>query len=170
MRWRTGLAGGLLVCASLSLFTGCTQSAPSTTPTSDMTARDLTCLTTITPAPLPTWAADGFSPTGRQSEKQVHGVSDLILGVVFGDPLRAPNVAGHGNKILWVTRPLNTRTESSRDPNLKIHATLNGTSTVVDRVIAGGPGPSRVDLPRAGCWTFNLSWSGHSDRLALLYR
>ncbi|HSN07080.1 MAG TPA: hypothetical protein VLV82_07010, partial [Candidatus Angelobacter sp.] len=66
---------------------------------------DLACTSTITVAPLPTWARAGFTPPD-QSVAQVHGVDGSILGVVFGDPLRAPNVTGHNNKILWVPKPL----------------------------------------------------------------
>jgi hypothetical protein len=100
----------------------------------------------------------------------VRGVDGSILGVVFGYPLRAPDVSGQSNKILWVASPLSGSAPSPRDPDLKIHATLNGSGVAVDRVISGGPGPSTVDVPTAGCWTFNLSWSGRSDRLALPYR
>jgi hypothetical protein len=91
--------------------------------------------------------------------------------VVFGDPLRAPAVAGHGNKILWLARPVaGTRsTAGGESPDLKIHATLNGSALAVDREVVGGPGPSIIDVPAAGCWTFALSWSSHHDRLALAY-
>jgi hypothetical protein len=36
-----------------------------------------------------------------------------------------------------------------------------------------GPGeiyPSIVDVPQAGCWHFDLSWSGHKASVELLYR
>jgi len=39
----------------------------------------------------------------------------------------------------------------------------------VTRQVAGGPGPSIIDLPAAGCWSVNLSWSGHHDHLTLRY-
>jgi hypothetical protein len=44
--------------------------------------------------------------------------------------------------------------------SLLIRATLNGTSHSATRDVTGGPGPSLINLPAAGCWTFNLSWSG----------
>src|SRR5262249_2762831 len=37
------------------------------------------------------------------------------------------------------------------------------------RVLAGGPGPSYVNLPSAGCWRLELSWSGLTDTLDLAY-
>jgi len=93
--------------------------------------------------------------------------------VVFDDPLRAPAVDDHGNKILWVTRlggvGQATTFGGDTSPDLKIHATLNGFDLAVDREVAGGPGPSIIDMPRAGCWTFALSWSGHHDSLTVPY-
>jgi hypothetical protein len=160
---------GLLLLAAVIACGACAQSTPSALPSSASASRDLPCATTLSPTPLPTWAQAGFSPPD-QPATQIRGVNDLIVGVVFGDPLRAPNIAGHGNKILWVMNPVDTGLHPSNDPDLKIHATLNGTATAVDRTILGGPGPSLVDMPKPGCWTFNLSWSGRSDRLALLYR
>jgi hypothetical protein len=41
--------------------------------------------------------------------------------------------------------------------------------TVVERKVAGGPGPSTVDLPHPGCWELALAWSGRKDRLRLAY-
>ena len=91
----------------------------------------------------------------------VNGLRGDILGVVFGDPLHAPPLADRGNKILWVAKTWGAP--------LKIHATLNGSSLAVDREVAGGPGPSLIDMPKAGCWTFTLSWPGHQDELAVPY-
>ena len=53
------------------------------------------------------------------------------------------------------------------DP-LVIRATLAG-STRTAAVSVPGPGPSIIDLPAPGCWTFHLSWSGHTDELKLRY-
>jgi hypothetical protein len=33
----------------------------------------------------------------------------------------------------------------------------------------GGPGPSIIDLPRAGCWRFTLHWARSVDELDLAY-
>lgn len=158
----------------LTLMTACACSSPTPTaarasPPSAGGTGELTCTSAITVAPLPTWAQAGFTPPD-QPVPQVHGVDGSILGVVFGDPLRAPNVSGHNNKILWVASPLSGSAPSPRIPDLKIHATLNGSDVAIDRVISGGPGPSIVDVPTPGCWTFNLHWSGRTDRLALRYR
>jgi hypothetical protein len=40
--------------------------------------------------------------------------------------------------------------------------------TVVHRHL-GGPGPSIVDLPQAGCWTLSLRWGEFRDTIDLGY-
>lgn len=96
----------------------------------------------------------------------VLGARGDIVAILWArkDALHAPALANQNNKILWVSRlrqvPLSP---------LKIRATLAGTGTTVYREIAGGPGPSYVDLPAAGCWTLDLSWSGYKDELKLRY-
>ena len=42
-------------------------------------------------------------------------------------------------------------------------------SQPVRRALPGGPGPSIIDLPAAGCWRLTLRWSGRSDVLDLRY-
>ncbi|WP_432868853.1 hypothetical protein [Microbispora rosea] len=54
------------------------------------------------------------------------------------------------------------------DP-LLIEARLDGSGPPVTREVPGGPGPSGVDLPEAGCWHVTLRWSGHVDTLRLRY-
>jgi hypothetical protein len=39
----------------------------------------------------------------------------------------------------------------------------------VGRKVIGGPGPSIINLPTAGCWRFTLRWSGQLDTLDLTY-
>jgi hypothetical protein len=49
---------------------------------------------------------------------------------------------------------------------------MTGTHAVghpVTRVVVGGPGPSIIDLPAAGCWRVSLAWSGRTDTLDLQY-
>jgi hypothetical protein len=76
-------------------------------------------------------------------------------------PLVVPAIEGRNNKILWVAR-------SPASP-LKVQATLAGSSQTVTQTLADGPGPSTIDLPVAGCWSFDLSWGNHHDRLRLSY-
>lgn len=127
------------------------------------TVRELSCLSSVKTTPLPVWARAGFTPPD-QAIAHVTGSRGDIVGVLFVD-LHAPAVAGQGNKILWVARVAG----GPGDPDLKIHATLNGSNVAVDRVVTGGPGPSLVDVPQAGCWTFTLSWSGYREQVAVPY-
>lgn len=72
------------------------------------------------------------------------------------------------NKILWVSRlPAEPQTD------LRISAQrMRGRQPLgrpVARTVTGGPGPSIVDLPAAGCWRLTLRWSGQRDSLDLPY-
>ena len=86
------------------------------------------------------------------------------MGVLFGWPLTAPAARDHQNKILWVARA-----SDGGDP-LRITARLEGSEVAAVREVKGGPGPSIVDLPAAGCWRFDLTWSGRADRVYVPYR
>jgi len=112
--------------------------------------------------PLPTWAQAGFRPPDRPMP-HVMGERGKIVAILWArrDALRAPLPATRGNKILWV----------AKEPGapLTIKATLNGTDRSATREFPNGPGPSEVNLPAAGCWTLNLSWPGHRDRVELRY-
>jgi hypothetical protein len=96
----------------------------------------------------------------------VMGEQGNIVAILWArrDALHSPPLANQGNKILWVSR-LALRPSAP----LTIQAALNGARRTAERVIPYGPGPSYVNLPAAGCWTLNLSWSGHRDRVELRY-
>ncbi|MCW2799832.1 MAG: hypothetical protein JWQ70_1304 [Aeromicrobium sp.] len=148
----------LLGVATLVAVTACTGS-------SDSSAKPAatSCDSATKTGSLPTWARGGFTP-GDQAIPHVVGDNGDIAGVLFGYPLSSPRTGDRSNKILWVSRP-----ELTVPSDLKIHATLEGTSTVADRKVVGGPGPSIVDLPKSGCWTLDLRWSGHVDTVRLKY-
>jgi hypothetical protein len=112
---------------------------------------------------LPAWARSGFNPPDM-SIPYVLGAQGHIVGVLFGYPLRSPARPDRANKILWVSQPT-----AQGDP-LKIRARLSGSTRVASRHVNGGPGPSIIDMPAAGCWIFTLSWSGHTDEVAVPYR
>jgi hypothetical protein len=119
------------------------------------------CAHAVVTSPLPNWARDGFSPNAYV-EPHVTGTHDQIIGVLFAKPLRSPPANGHQNKILWVAKDHSAGT-------LKITARLAGSSQVVTRTIADGPGPSIIDMPAPGCWQLTLTWSGHRDTVSLPY-
>ena len=119
----------------------------------------------VTRGVLPTWAQGGFHPP-TQSMPYVLGTSGDIIAILFGQPLRSPPRPDRNNKILWVSRvPLQYRGNDA----LKIEARLNGSDLAATRSVGGGPGPSIIDLPAAGCWSLTLSWAGHQDRMSIPY-
>jgi hypothetical protein len=149
-------ARAVAATVSALLLTGCgVEPAPPPEPP---------CAPDVRTGPLPEWARAGFSGDGS-GVPHVPGRENAILAVVFGAPLSAPPAEGRNNKILWVSRlPV-----TPGDP-LRITARQDGTARTADREVAGGPGPSIIDLPAAGCWRLTLSWSGHTDTLDLAYQ
>jgi hypothetical protein len=117
------------------------------------------CAGNLTTAPLPAWARAGFSPAGLRTPHVIsqHG---QILAVLFV-PLRVHQPAGTNNKVLWIAK-------TGYGP-MRINAALQGTSRTATRVLPNGPGPSYVNMPAAGCWQMNLTWSGYHDSIALPY-
>jgi hypothetical protein len=110
---------------------------------------------------LPSWARTGFS-NAEPKVAHVTGAGGQITAILFGDRLSSPPAKDRSNKILWVSRePVQGVTD------LRIRA-ADGAD-VVDRTVAGGPGPSTIDLPHPGCWHLTLSWAGRQDQLRLAY-
>jgi hypothetical protein len=150
------------------LATGCTARAPSPAPSpapaSTAPSPAAACGSPVSTDALPTWARAGFSWDGS-GMPHVLSREGGILGVLFGNPLSAPPAPDRANKILWVSQlPL-----VPGDP-LRITARLDGTSETASREVAGGPGPSIIDLPRPGCWRLTLEWSGHRETMDLTYQ
>jgi hypothetical protein len=139
----------------LLLLSGCT-SAPEPAPAASGCAYD------VRRDVLPAWARTGFSGPSPSGYPYVLGARGDILGVVFGYPLAAPPAADRNNKILWVSRVPVTGP-------LTITARQDGVPQPETREVAGGPGPSIIDLPRPGCWHLTLTWSGHTDTIDLRY-
>ena len=116
-------------------------------------------------SPLPVWARAGFSPAD-QAMPHVLGEAGNIVAILWAkrDALHSPPLQDRTNKILWVSRlPL-----TGPGP-LVIKATLAGSARTAAVSVPGGPGPSIIDLPMSGCWTFHLRWPGHTDELKLRY-
>lgn len=125
------------------------------------------CASAVRTGVLPVWARTGFSDP-RPRMRHVLGRNGGIVAILFANPLVVPPFEDRNNKILWVPRvPLTGLT------NLRISAQrIIGTRRVgapVARRVAGGPGPSIIDLPSAGCWRMSLHWAHTSDVLDLQY-
>jgi hypothetical protein len=126
------------------------------------------CRAVVSDSVVPVWARDGFSEK-RPRMPQTLGRAGRIDALIFGNPLYSPSLVQRSNKILWVSR-----LRVSDTATLQITAQrMQGTRRIgapVTRSIVGGPGPSIIDMPAAGCWRLSLAWSGHHDSLDLSYR
>jgi hypothetical protein len=106
---------------------------------------------------LPSWARTGFTEA-QPKIPHVLGEQGRITAILFEDMLSGDSE----KKVLWVARdPWTGATD------LKISA--RDGEDVVERTVAGGPGPSGLELPHAGCWQLTLRWADQEDTLALRY-
>lgn len=88
-------------------------------------------------------------------------------GFLFAQPLRAGHPQDPSNKILWEVNEL----PYGPSLDLNAHPVASATPSISDSIgfLASGDAPSTVDVPQAGCWQFDLTWSGHRAALDLLY-
>ena len=117
-----------------------------------------TCPAAVPATVLPGWARAGFVEPETVMPYMVGQRGEVVA--ILWPALAAPPRDGHTNKILWVAR------EHTTEP-FTITARL-GTTTVTT-TMQQGPGPSTIDVPGPGCWTFDLRWGTHQDTLALPY-
>ena len=125
---------------------------------------DEACRTTYPAKVLPEWARTGFSAPEPSVPYVLSDKGDITAIVwVSQHPLSAPPVAGKNNKILWVAKV------GAAEGPLQIRASLEGTGQTVSRTVDPAPGPSIIDLPSPGCWSFDLTWGSHHDHMQLGY-
>lgn len=125
------------------------------------------CRSRVSDGVLPLWARAGFSEA-KLRIAHVMSAGGKMTAILFADPLRSPPPRDHNNKILWVER-----TPTSYGSDLWISAQrMSGTTRIgqpLGRRVIGGPGPSIINLPAAGCWRLSLRWSGQLDSIDLDY-
>jgi hypothetical protein len=126
------------------------------------------CVSDIHVRVVPAWARTGFSDP-EPTMPLALGASNRIVAIVFGYPLLSPPGKTRSNKILWVSRA-DVKPLSDLRIRAQRMAGARPIGPVVSRTVVGGPGPSIVDLPAAGCWRLSLRWSGRTDTLDLAYR
>ena len=154
------VASVLGLVLTVSLASGCSSSAsPVAVPPPRGERTSMTCPDPINVS-LPTWAGMGFAHP-KDPIPHLVGTRGTIIAVPFGWPLRDHQPTGHNNKILWIAR-------SGTGP-LRIVATDQSTGESVTKVLPAAPGPSVVNMPKAGCWRFTLNWSDQHDELLIRY-
>ena len=116
--------------------------------------------TVLTDAEPPMWAQGGWThPKGTPWDVPwAFGSKNASVAYVFAGQLVAgpsPRLNGTNNKVLWVgqDRPFGDAVRVEGHP-------LGQSQPVV--TIVGGP--SITDVPRAGCWTFQLSWKANGTQ------
>ena len=125
------------------------------------------CRASVTVGVLPVWARGGFSnPNPRMP--YVLGRAGKIAAILWAVPLRSPPPKDHNNKILWVSH---APPASGSDLRISARRMVGSepSGSPVNRSVLGGPGPSIINLPSAGCWRLTLRWSGRVDTLDLRY-
>jgi hypothetical protein len=171
-RWIRGTLAVLLAAAGVTTWV--LLDRPAGTPraaniTASRPATADACASAVVYGSLPVWARAGFNPPNT-AMPYVLGARGDIVAVLWArhDPLVIPTPPGRNNKILWVSK-----LSGPVGSNLQITARrLTGGTTVgpvQQRVVVGGPGPSIIDMPAAGCWQFTLRWGRHTDTVDLPY-
>ena len=125
------------------------------------------CGSMLTFGLIPAWARAGFSDN-RPHLPRALGRRGEIVAISFSGKLFSPPSRTINNKLLWVARRPH---DSLSDLHISAQwmAGPQRLGRPVSRVVSGGPGPSTIDLPHAGCWRLTLAWSGRQDTLDLRY-
>jgi hypothetical protein len=171
-RWLRGIGAVLLVAVGVTtwvLLEPQARAPRAANVTAPQPAAASSCASAVVYGSLPTWARAGFSPPG-QAMPHVLGSRGGIVAVLWAqhNPLVTPTPPDRANKILWVSKlPVSLGSPLEITARQLIGGTAVGA--VQRRTVFGGPGPSTIDMPTAGCWQFTLRWSGHVDTLNLPY-
>ncbi len=97
------------------------------------------------------------------------GTNGSIAAILWADPLQSPPPKSHNNKILWVSRAPIRPGGSDLPISAQRLDRSRPVGSPIQRIVQGGPGPSIINLPNAGCYALTLRWSGHTDHLDLVY-
>jgi hypothetical protein len=108
--------------------------------------------TVLTDSEPPVWAQGGWNAAQGQpwAVPWALGSGGHVVAFLFARELVAgtsPRVDGTNNKVLWVAQ--------GASPNFVVAGTPAGATRPV---VAVNGGPSIVDVPTAGCWSFRLRW------------
>jgi hypothetical protein len=157
------------LAALLILLASCTSSQPTSQVTASPTAPAHTfaggCAgTVLTDAEPPVWAQGGWTHAKGTPwpVPWAFGTQGNTVAYVWGTQLvagQSPRADGTNNKINWLSK------DNPSGDGVMVEGRPLGQSQPVVR-IAGGP--SLVDVPTAGCWTFRLSWSANGQHTSTI--
>jgi hypothetical protein len=154
----------LLAFSAVILGSSGVSEAAATTTTS-------ACRSDVHISVVPTWARVGFSQAKPRMPYAL-GKSGNIVAILWAphNALVSPPLKDRNNKILWVARaPLPVDKVTTFYIRAQRMVGTHDMGTPVSRIVRGGPGPSIINLPAAGCWRLALHWAGHSDSLDVRY-
>jgi hypothetical protein len=117
----------------------------------------------------PAWLDEAGAHNNPTGLRYVLAAPINAAGFIFGYPLSATRRQGPSNKILWVVGV--PRHGSSLEINGHLLNSLTPTVHVTQPANSS-PGeiyPTIVDVPKPGCWHFDLVWSGHTSSVDLEY-
>ena len=135
------------------------------------TAATSACRSDVHISVVPTWARTGFSQAKPRMPYAL-GKSGNIVAILWAshNALVSPPLKDRNNKILWVARaPLPVDKVTTFYIRAQRMVGTHDVGTPVSRIVQGGPGPSIINLPAAGCWRLALHWAGLSDSLDVRY-
>jgi hypothetical protein len=146
----TGLAVAVLLTAGAC--TPAQQAQVQSSPATVHTFAGGCASTVLTDAEPPAWAQAGWNVVKGQpwGVPWALGSGGQAVAFVFARQLVAgssPRVDGTNNKVLWVAK--------GTAPNFVVNATPEGAA---QPAISVNGGPSIIDAPVPGCWTFRLRW------------
>lgn len=160
LRQRYGVFLVAILLGATVVFVACSGSASKRAATG-------ACRTHVLGGSLPVWARGGFHPP-NQKIAHVMSAKGELAAILWANPLLSPPPRNHNNKILWVSRVATNPVSNLRISAQRMIGSTRAGSPVT-RTVSGGPGPSIINVPAAGCWRFSLRWSGHSDNVDLRY-
>ena len=118
--------------------------------------------TVLTDAEPPVWAQGGWTKLTPWPVPWAFGTNSDSIAYLFATQLVAgtsPRVDGSQNKVLWIVE------DSPSGGGVVVEGRPLGQSQPLV-TIAGGP--SITDVPTAGCWTFQLSWSANGKHSSII--
>ena len=164
--WRSTVVAALLAILAAGCATSPTTSAR-VQPSQSSAAHSFKggCAgTLLTDAEPPLWAQGGWSHAKGTPwlVPWAYGTPNDAVAYVFAAQLVAgtsPRVDGSQNKVLWETR------DYPSGGNVLVHGHPFGESQPIVSIPGG---PSITDVPTAGCWTFQLTWTSNGPHTSTI--